>query len=59
VKDCGVAVARPQGHSWAPRSSIDLKGTWEPSGPALARAASAAAGQAHRQPMGPGGAETP
>ena len=25
VKDCGVAVARPQGHSWAPHSSIDLK----------------------------------
>ena len=51
---CGVVTAMPQGHSWAPHSTIDLLRTWEPSGPALARAASAGSGQAHRRLTGSG-----
>jgi len=59
MKVCGVVAAMPQGQSWAPHLTIDLLRTWEPSGPALARTASAGSGQAHRRLMGPGGAEAP
>jgi len=31
VKACGVAVAMPQGKSWAPIRPSGARGTWEPS----------------------------
>jgi len=43
VKGCGVAVAMPQGQSWAPPSSSESQWTREPSRSARPRAASALA----------------
>jgi hypothetical protein len=60
VKDCGVAVVRLPGQSWAPNSSNGGEvnvGTARGCPPF--RVSSPAGGQAHRQLRATGGAEAP